>query len=380
MVKKPTQAVSNDLQLLHQAAAGLPPLRFMEVCGTHTMSAFRCGLPSVLPPNVTLLSGPGCPVCVTAQGDIDQMIELAYLPDVTVCTYGDMLRVPGRRGSLQLARAKGADVRVVYSANDVVRFAHHEPSRQFVLIAVGFETTAPATAAVVRMAARQGVPNLSFLVSHKRVLPAIQALLDNGPPRLDGLLCPGHVSVIIGAEAYRPLVDRYGLPCVIAGFEERLMIRALTRLVQQVRTGKASLVNHYPEAVTSPGNQVALGLLNEVFQPVTAHWRGVGEIAESGFGLRAEYSEFDAAQRFGLKQIDGREHPKCICGKVITAAAVPSDCELFGVKCTPTHPLGPCMVSSEGTCQAWFKYRRQPLLRAQPREYSAGEGRQEARV
>lgn len=354
--------VSDDIQLLHEAADGLGAINFMEVCGTHTMSAFRCGLPSLLPPQVTLLSGPGCPVCVTAQGDVDQMVNLAYLPNVTVCTYGDMLRVPGRRGSLQSARAQGADVRVVYSATDAIQHARREPDRQVVFAAVGFETTAPATAVVVKMAARQRLSNFSVLVSHKRVLPAIRALLDRDQTHLDGLLCPGHVSVILGADAYRPLVDHYNLPCVIAGFEEKLMISALTQLIRQVRTGVGAVENQYPEAVTHDGNRVALRLIEDVFQPVAAHWRGLGEIVDSGFGLREEYGDFDAAKRFDLKPIEGSEHPKCLCGKVITATAVPPDCELFASSCTPTRPLGPCMVSSEGACQAWFKYRRQPCL------------------
>lgn len=378
IVNEPFPDTTSDIQRLHQAAAGLRPMNFMEVCGTHTMSAFRCGLPSILPPNVTLLSGPGCPVCVTAQGDIDQMIDLAYARDVTVCTYGDMLRVPGRRGSLQLARARGADVRVIYSATDALRVARERPERQIVLVAVGFETTAPATAAVVQMAARQRLQNLSFLVSHKRVLPALRALLDSGQTRLDGLMCPGHVSVIIGAEVYRPLVDRYRLPCVIAGFEERLMVTALTQLILQVRSGRASLVNHYPEAVTRSGNQVALELLDDVFQPTSAHWRGVGEIANSGLRLREMYTEYDAAKRFRLTPAEGREHPKCICGKVITATATPSDCELFAGTCTPTRPMGPCMVSSEGTCQAWFKYRREARGKPSFVELRSTEHKQEA--
>lgn len=377
-MKPPAPAIAREIQLLHEAAAEIGPVNFMEVCGTHTMSAFRCGLPSILPPNVALLSGPGCPVCVTSQGDIDQMIELAYRRHVTVCTYGDMLRVPGRRGSLQTARSRGADVRVVYSATDVLRFAAEQSRQQFVFIAVGFETTAPATAATVRLAAQHGLKNLSFFVSHKRVMPALEALLARGQTQLHGLLCPGHVSVIIGAEAYRPLVDRYHLPCVIAGFEERLMITALAQLTRQVRSATATLVNQYPEAVTDNGNPTALKLLDEVLQPTSANWRGFGEIAESGLCLRHEYRDFDAGRRFGLEQIDGQVHAKCICGQVVTATAVPRDCELFGKECTPTRPLGPCMVSSEGTCQAWFKYRRHPGLRVDVGRLTACAREQEA--
>lgn len=351
--------VKSSLRRLESAAAALSrDVTFMEVCGTHTMSAFRCGLHSLMPPNVTLLSGPGCPVCVTAQGDIDLMIELARDRDVTLCTYGDMLRVPGRRGSLERARSAGADVRVVYSSLDAVKLAARDPQRQVVFAAVGFETTAPATAAAVLEAARRGIENFSILACHKLVVPAMRALLDGGTVNLDGFMCPGHVSIIIGAEAYRPIAEAYGLPCVIAGFEDLLMAESLARLTELVRDGRRELVNDYPEAVTPHGNPVALRLLDQVFEPTDWRWRGLGLIPASGLDLREPHAQRDARVRFGLETPEDHEHPGCRCGAVITGLVKPPDCKLFGRVCTPIDPLGPCMVSSEGTCQAWFKYHR----------------------
>jgi hydrogenase expression/formation protein HypD len=352
--------VARELKLLHAAAADLDrPVTFMEVCGTHTMSAFRCGLHSLLPENVTMLSGPGCPVCVTAQGDIDQLVELASDHQVALCTYGDMLRVPGPRGSLETARSQGADVRVVYSTLDAVKLAVERPDLQVVFGAVGFETTAPNTAAAVLRAEQQGLQNFSVLVSHKRILPAMKALLTSGQIAVDGFLCPGHVSVIIGWECYRVLVEEFRVACVIGGFEEQLMIAALARLTELVRDRRVALLNQYHEAVTPYGNQVALDLLHQVFEASDMRWRGLGSIPDSGFTLRAAYNRFDAARRYGLGVPKDCEHKGCLCGRVITGRSTPHDCRLFGIECTPINPLGPCMVSSEGTCQAWFKYRRQ---------------------
>ena len=362
----PTRLENNRhwLDRLHSAAKALPrPVNFMEVCGTHTMSAFRCGLHSLMPENVTLLSGPGCPVCVTAQGDIDLMIELALDRDVVLCTYGDMLRVPGSRGSLERARGQGADVRIVYSTLDAVKQAQAEPGRQFVFAAVGFETTAPATAAAVLAADKAGLANFSVLTSHKLVVPAMLALLEGGEVNLDGFLCPGHVSVIIGSDAYAPVVNKHSVRCVIGGFEDFQMTQSLARLTEQVRDGKVSLVNDYPQAVTPEGNIVAKKVLESVFRPATVRWRGIGDIPDSGMVLRDELERYDAQKRFQLTPSADREPPGCLCGQVITGMVQPPECDLFGTVCTPIHPIGPCMVSSEGTCQAWFKYQRTPSRR-----------------
>ncbi|QNN25484.1 hydrogenase formation protein HypD [Planctomycetales bacterium ZRK34] len=351
--------VTEALKRLREAAAAIDrPVKFMEVCGTHTMSAFRTGLHSLMPDNVQLLSGPGCPVCVTAQGDIDQLIELAADRDVTVCTYGDMMRVPGQRGSLAAARAEGADVRVVYSIMDAVRYAAEHHGRQVVFAAVGFETTAPSTAAAVLEAERQNLDNFSVLATHKRVLPAMKALLESGKVEVDGFLCPGHVSVIIGSEPYRMIVDDYHKPCVIGGFEDVLMAVALAALTEQIRDGATALVNLYPQAVTRRGNIVAQRLIETIYEPADTRWRGLGVIPQSGLVLKPSYQTFDAARRFELSTPEDHDPRGCLCGQVITGRKTPHECKLFARVCTPIHPIGPCMVSSEGTCQAWFKYNR----------------------
>lgn len=356
--------VASALDRLNQAAARLrQPVAFMEVCGTHTVAAFRSGLHSLMPSNVRLVSGPGCPVCVTSQGDIDLLLEVAERPGVVLCTYGDMLRVPGSRGSLEEIRSRGADVRTVYSAMEAVDLAQSQPHRQVVFAAVGFETTAPATAVAVLEAQRRGLKNFSILCSHKRILPAMLALLESGQVQLQGFLCPGHVSVIVGSETFRPIVEKYGLSCVIAGFEPVQIAVALARLTELVVEARAALENLYPVAVRPEGNRRAQELLEKVFEPVDMHWRGLDRIPASGLALRPELRMYDATERFALKKQEAPEPPGCRCGQVITARCTPADCRLFATVCTPAHPVGPCMVSSEGTCQAWFKYRRpQPLV------------------
>ncbi|MEN8151532.1 MAG: hydrogenase formation protein HypD [Planctomycetota bacterium] len=350
---------------LDPLAARLPaPLTLMEVCGTHTVSAFRGGLHSLMPENVRLISGPGCPVCVTAQRYIDALIALGRREDVVVATYGDMMRVAGEGGSLELARSEGADVRVVTSSLEAVGHARDEPDRQVVFAAVGFETTAPASAAAVLAAEREGLGNFTILPCHKLVLPAMRTLLDDPDGRIDGFLCPGHVSVILGSEVYRPVVEEYGKPCVVAGFEPLHIMRGVLHLVRQAVEGVAALENVYPEAVSDEGNPVARELIDRVFVPGSSAWRALGEMAESGLDLRPEFSRFDAFVRFGIELGEDHEPPGCRCGDVISGKCEPVDCRLFGEICTPVYPVGPCMVSSEGSCQAWFKYRRNELQRS----------------
>ena len=373
-MRRRTIDIKQALASLRSAAAELDrKVTFMEVCGTHTMSAFRSGLHSLMPDNVTLLSGPGCPVCVTAQGDIDLLINLASQSEVTLCTYGDMLRVPGHDGSLEKARSQGADVRTIYSAMDVVKLAKSQPARQVVFAAVGFETTAPATAVAVLRAHEENLKNFSTLTSHKLVIPAMTGLLDAGQVNLDGFLCPGHVSVIIGSESYRPIVERYGQPCVVTGFEELGMAAGLARLAELVRDGRCELINQYPEAVSKSGNRTAQAIIAEVFEPVDMRWRGLSVIPQSGLALRTKYRRFDAQHRFSLSTPEDREPRGCICGQVISGTATPHDCKLFGTACTPINPIGPCMVSSEGTCQAWFKYKRvaEPVIKVDSQEVGA---------
>ena len=324
-------------------------VQLMEVCGTHTVSIFRNGIRSLLPQNVRLVSGPGCPVCVTAQRHIDAAVELSGRPGVILATYGDMVRVPGRLGSLEQRRAHGADVRVVGSTRAVLRLAEEHPDREIVFVAVGFETTAPATASAVVEARHRGIDNFSILAAHKLIVPAML-----------GFLCPGHVSVIIGSEAYRPVVQRYRKPCAVAGFEPVGILQALVALLTQVDKREGRLENSYGVAVTEGGNLVAQRLMEEVFTVSDTPWRALGVIRESGLELRPAYKSFDAVERFGIEVGEDVDHPACRCGEVIQGKATPDGCQLFGTSCTPMEPLGPCMVSSEGTCSAWYKYGPQP--------------------
>lgn len=336
-------------------------LRFMEVCGTHTVSAFRSGVHSLMPDGVRLVSGPGCPVCVTAQRYIDALIDLGQRAGVTVATYGDMLRVTGAGGSLELARSEGADVRVVTSSMEALEIAQAEPEREVVFAAVGFETTAPATAAAVLAAQEGAVPNFTVLAAHKLVLPAMRTLLSDPEIPIDGFLCPGHVSVVIGAQAYQPIVALHGRPCVIAGFEPLQMMEGILHLAQQAVAGEARLENLYAKVVGEGPHPHAWPLIERVFEPADAAWRALGVMPESGLDLRAEYAAFDAFDRFSLVLGEDKDPPGCRCGEVITGRCAPLDCPLFGGVCTPVTPIGPCMVSSEGTCQAWFKYRRHEM-------------------
>ena len=333
-------------------------VRIMEVCGTHTVALFRSGIRSMLPGGVTLLSGPGCPVCVTDQGEIDTFVELARVPDVIVATFGDLMRVPGSGASLQQARASGGDVRVVYSAFDALDIARRNPDRPVVFLGVGFETTAPTIAATIVTAHGLGLQNFSVLCAHKRVPPALEALLSSGRVHVDGLLLPGHVSVIIGVDAYRPLVRRHAMPCVVAGFEAVDLLQALVRLLEQIRESRPRLENAYPRAVTERGNTKALAMMEEVFRPCDARWRGIGPIADSGLAIRDRFAAFDAARVFGLEVRVVPEPPGCACGEILTGGKTPPQCRLYGKGCTPAHPVGPCMVSSEGTCAAYYRYHR----------------------
>jgi len=341
------------------------PVNFMEVCGTHTVNACRSGIHSLMPDTVNLVSGPGCPVCVTAQRYIDALVALGRRPSVILATYGDMLRVAGEGGSLELARSEGADVRVVTSTLEALGIARRHPDREVVFAAVGFETTAPATAAAVLAAQEEGLENFTVLPCHKLVIPAMRALLDDPSINIDGFLCPGHVSVIIGSGVYQPLVDEYGKPCVVVGFEAEQIMDGVVHLARQVAAREARLENLYAEAVTTDGNCVAQDLLEQVFVPGDSAWRALGVIDASGLDLRPEYEAFDAFHRFDITLGSDREPPGCRCGEVITGRCKPVDCKLFGRVCTPIYPVGPCMVSSEGSCQAYFRYRRHEMKQEQ---------------
>ncbi len=333
-------------------------VRIMEVCGTHTVSLFRSGVKSLLPGSVRLISGPGCPVCVTGSAYLDLACDLARREGVTVCTYGDMVRVPGRGGSLEHARGDGADVEVVYSARDAVRLARSRPERTVLFLAVGFETTAPTSAAAVLEAHLEGLDNFLILPGHKLVIPAMETLLSAGEVGIDGFLCPGHVSVVLGSQAYAPVAERYAKPCVVAGFEPGNMLDGVLHVVRQVAAGEAKVENVYGAAVRAEGNPVAREMIEQVFEPAPAVWRAMGTIDASGLELREPYRRYDARERLGVAFGEDYDPPGCRCGEVIQGKIDPADCPLFAGRCTPTQPVGPCMVSSEGTCAAWYKYGR----------------------
>lgn len=345
------------------ACNDLGRVRIMEVCGTHTVSIFRNGIRSLLPTSLRLVSGPGCPVCVTAQRYIDAAIELALREGVIVTTYGDMMRVPGSSGSLEESRAAGARVHIVNSARAALQVARRHPDSPVVFLAVGFETTAPATAATILEADQAGVENFSVLMCHKLIVPAMLALLEDGDVPLDGFLCPGHVSVIIGANAYRHIVERYDKACVVAGFEPEQILIGLLELVRMIAGNRAAVENVYASVVSPHGNQVALELLDRVFVRADAPWRALGVIPDSGLELAPTYQRFDALGRFGISLGEDKDDPACRCGEVIQGKVDPDECSLFAKVCTPLHAVGPCMVSSEGTCAAWYKYK--PADRAQ---------------
>lgn len=345
---------------IRRESAALGQVRLMEVCGTHTVAIRRFGLPSLLPEKIVLLSGPGCPVCVTPNATVDRAIALARNPKVVIATFGDMLRVPGSSSSLVRERTGGADVRVVYSALDAVKLAKQLPAREIVFLGVGFETTAPTVAAAVQQAAKE-VPNFSVLVAHKLVPPALEALVADPDFSVDGFLCPGHVSTIIGSDAYRPVAEQHRIPCVVAGFEPADILLSILMLVRQVKDRRSEVEVEYRTAVRADGNRRALGLLHEVFETAGSDWRGIGNIPGSGLTLRPAFAKLDASLRFEVEVEAPVEPQGCQCGRVLIGAVRPPECGLFGTACTPANPIGACMVSSEGTCAAYYRYDVKPV-------------------
>lgn len=339
----------------------------MEVCGTHTVSIFRHGIRSMLPLGLHLISGPGCPVCVTSQRDIDAFIWLSR-QDCIVTTFGDLMRVPGTESSLQEARATGARVLPVYSPMDVISVAKEHSNLLVVFLAVGFETTIPGIASMLYEAKRLNLSNLAIYPAMKLMPPALTAIFSDPDCGIQGLICPGHVSAIIGAKAYAPFVERYGVPCVITGFEPVDIMRGLCQLSEMILNGRSGIYNAYERVVSWNGNQRALDMMHRVFMPKDAQWRGLGTIPQSGLGLRPEYVDFDVENRIQfpetLEMGQDAQLPQgflktnhgCKCGEIIKGKASPPSCPLFGKACTPSRPFGPCMVSTEGTCAAFFKY------------------------
>lgn len=340
----------------HMTRTSTKPAQFMEFCGSHTHALLRFGIRDMLPPTISMRSGPGCPVCVTSTRDIDRAIAIARTPGVTVATYGDLVRVPGSHGSLEHARAAGADVRVVYSALDALAIAESHPTRSLVLIGIGFETTAPTVAASLVEAARRQVTNYRVLPLLKRTPPVMEALLSLGEVRIDGILCPGHVSVITGMEPYESIPSRYGVGCVVSGFEPLDILRAIELLLRQVETDSPAVANAYERAVADEGNTVAQDLMRQVFVPCAAEWRGIGWVEDSGLSFRTAFASFDATALYPTEVPPSQDPPECRCGDVLRGSCLPDECSLFGTGCTPQHPIGPCMVSHEGSCAAYFAY------------------------
>ena len=334
------------------------PVTFMEVCGTHTMSIHQHGLRQLLPPQVRLISGPGCPVCVTPNGYIDRAVACCRLPGTIVATFGDMVRVPGSTSSLMEERARGADLRIVYSPLDAVAMAARNPDRKVVFLGVGFETTAPAVAGSILTASAKALSNYHVLSAHKTIPIPMQVLSADPELAIDGYLCPAHVSAIIGADAYRFLAEEQGVPCVVTGFEPADVMMGVEMLVRQVVEGRSAVEIEYNRVVKREGNRKALEVMAEVFAPCDAEWRGIGLIPGSGLAIREVYAAFDAEKVLSLDVEELREHPGCRCGDILTGKAAPEDCPLFGGACTPEEPAGACMVSSEGTCAAAYKYGR----------------------
>lgn len=332
------------------------PVKLMEVCGTHTMSIFRHGIRDVLPETISLLSGPGCPVCVTAQPEIDAFIAYARVEDTIVTTFGDLIRVPGTESSLQKEKAAGRDVRIVYSAFDALKIAQANPDKRVVFLGVGFETTAPTIAASILAAHDMQVPNFLVACAHKTVPAALEALMNSDQVQISGFLLPGHVSVILGRQAYRPFFDKYKVPSVVAGFEPADILEAVRRLVEQIETGPPQLDNAYTRAVSEEGNPKARAVMDAVFEPVDAVFRGIGMIPGSGLQIRPDLAAHDAAVQIPVSVPVSKEPAGCACGAILTGAKTPPECRLFRNACTPENPIGPCMVSSEGTCAAYFRF------------------------
>lgn len=339
-------------------AAVTRPWNIMEICGGQTHSIIRFALDEMLPRELTLIHGPGCPVCVTPIEMIDRAVAIAARPEVTFCSFGDMLRVPGSQKDLLTVKSEGGDVRIVYSPIDAVTLAQKHPDRQVVFFAVGFETTAPANAMAVVQAAKLGLANFSMLVSHVLVPPAIRAVLGSPANRVQGFLAAGHVCTITGLDEYRPIAETYRVPIVVTGFEPLDILQGVLMCVRQLEAGRHEVENQYARSVRPEGNRVALRQMAEVFQTVPRKWRGIGEIPESGLSLRESYAPFDAQRRFAVETITAQEPAACIAGQILQGHKKPHDCPAFGLYCTPERPLGAPMVSTEGACAAYYRYRK----------------------
>lgn len=328
----------------------------MEVCGGHTVAIRKFGIPALLPQAIKLLSGPGCPVCVTGKSFIDKTVKMAKEPETIIATYGDLMRVLGSKSTLENERAAGADIRMVYSPLDALEIAKLNPSKKIIFPGIGFETTSPATAVTVLRAKKENLNNFFLLSAHKIMPPAMEMLIDD-EVQIDGYICPGHVSTITGSEIYSTIVNKFGLGCVITGFEPVDLLQGILMLVKQFESQNPKVEIQYKRAVKPEGNLKALKLLDEVFELKDDWWRGLGVVPKSGFKLKKEFEKFDAEKHFDLNLPEPKEEKGCICGEILKGKKLPTDCKLFGKICTPENPVGACMVSSEGSCQAFYKYQ-----------------------
>jgi hydrogenase expression/formation protein HypD len=335
-------------------------VRIMEVCGGHTMAIRRYGIYSLLPSNIELLSGPGCPVCVTAQEFIDKAIAYAQSPEMILVTYADLLRVPGTFSSLDNEKANGADVRTIYSTLQVLEIARQNPMKKVIFAAIGFETTSPATAIALLLAKKERLFNIFVLCGHKVMPPAMEALIEEGIP-IDGYIGPGHVSAVAGSKIFKPIAEKYKIPVVISGFEPVDILQSIVMLVEGIYNRKGGVGIQYSRLVTEDGNRKAQKIVEQVFTFCTQQWRGIGPIESSGLCLRKEFSRFDVEKQISIKFETGPEPKGCICGQILKGLKKPVDCPLFGKKCKPAHPVGACMVSSEGACQSYYQYKSVPI-------------------
>jgi len=343
-------------QIAHMTTA---PLKIMEVCGGHTHAIFKYGIEDLLPENITMIHGPGCPVCVIPLGRVDDAISIAQRPEVIFTTFGDAMRVPGSKTSLLDAKAAGADVRMVYSPLDALKIAKKNPERQVVFLALGFETTAPSTAMTILQAAKDGVENFSAFCNHITIVPALKALLDSPDLQLDGFLGPGHVSTVIGTRPYEFVPREYGKPVAVAGFEPLDVLQSIYMIVKQIVEGRAEVENQYARCINRDGNRKALEVLFEVFEPRDYfEWRGLGSIAHSGMKLQRKYAAFDAELKFSVPGLRIADPKACQCGEILKGVKRPWECKVFGTACTPETPIGSCMVSSEGACAAYYNFGR----------------------
>lgn len=335
-------------------------IQLMEVCGTHTVAIFKYGIRDLLPKNIRLLSGPGCPVCVTAPEDVDAAIELAKIEDIILVSFGDMLRVPGTESSLQEQKTDGKEVRIVYSCLDALQIAEQNQEKKVVFFAVGFETTSPTIAATIKLAEQKKIKNFYIYPAHKLIPPAMKVLLESGEVKINGFICPGHVSAIIGTQPYQFIVEQYGVSCVVTGFEPLDILQAIMMLLSQIANKKAEVEIQYRRVVKPEGNPKAIETLYQVFEPVDSPWRGLGVIPNSGLKLTKPYQRFDISEVLPqIRPSSPNSHPsKCRCGEVLRGVIIPPECALFRKKCTPENPIGPCMVSTEGTCAAYYKYQQ----------------------